>query len=93
MNIRISEWLARFTAGAAKLPFFPLRNYMGSDLPQVNHNIRKVTVSLYRRKLATVPALNPDTTIVHAQRSDADGNTQIWGLRVFKRKLHLLQKM
>ncbi len=29
---------------------------------------------------ATVPALNPDVTIVHAQRADADGNTQIWGL-------------
>jgi glutaconate CoA-transferase subunit A len=30
--------------------------------------------------LATVPALNPDVTIVHAQRSDAQGNAQIWGL-------------
>jgi len=30
--------------------------------------------------LATVPALNPDVTIVHAQRADAEGNTQIWGL-------------
>jgi len=30
--------------------------------------------------LATVPALNPDVTIVHAQRADAHGNTQIWGL-------------
>ena len=27
-----------------------------------------------------VPPLNPDVTIVHAQRADADGNTQIWGL-------------
>jgi glutaconate CoA-transferase, subunit A len=31
-------------------------------------------------RLATVPALNPDVTIVHAQRADARGNTQIWGL-------------
>ncbi len=30
--------------------------------------------------LATVPALNPDVTIVHAQRADAQGNAQIWGL-------------
>src|SRR4029079_2063547 len=34
--------VARFTTGAAKLPFFPLRNYMGSDLPRVNPNIRIV---------------------------------------------------
>ena len=27
-----------------------------------------------------MPALNPDVTIVHAQRADAQGNTQIWGL-------------
>ena len=30
--------------------------------------------------IATVPALNPDVTIVHAQRADREGNTQIWGL-------------
>jgi glutaconate CoA-transferase, subunit A len=30
--------------------------------------------------LATVPALNPDVTIVHAQRADSQGNAQIWGL-------------
>ena len=27
-----------------------------------------------------VPPLKPDVTIVHAQRADADGDTQIWGL-------------
>ena len=27
-----------------------------------------------------MPPLNPDVTIVHAQRADAEGNTQIWGL-------------
>ncbi len=27
-----------------------------------------------------MPALHPDVTIVHAQRADAAGNTQMWGL-------------
>ncbi len=27
-----------------------------------------------------VPPLRPDVTIVHAQRADVDGNTQMWGL-------------
>jgi glutaconate CoA-transferase subunit A len=27
-----------------------------------------------------VPPLNPDVAIIHAQRADASGNTQIWGL-------------
>lgn len=72
--------VTRFTAGAAKLPFLPLRNYMGSDLPRVNPQIRSITCPYTGEALATVPALNPDTTIVHAQRADLDGNAQIWGL-------------
>src|SRR5713101_3596735 len=32
--------VARLCAGAAKLPFWPLRDYLGSDLPAVNPLIR-----------------------------------------------------
>src|SRR5437870_10356872 len=72
--------VARFAAGAARLPFWPLRNYMGTDLPRVNPRIRHVTCPYTGEALATVPALNPGVTIVHAQRADAAGNTQMWGL-------------
>src|ERR671923_2308366 len=72
--------VARFAAGAARLPFWPLRNYMGTDLPRANPRIRSVTCPYTGEDLATVPALNPDVTIVHAQRADTGGNTQIWGL-------------
>ena len=72
--------VARFSAGAARLPFWPLRDYMGTDLPAANPRIRSVECPYTGERLATVPALNPDVTIVHAQRCDADGNAQIWGL-------------
>jgi glutaconate CoA-transferase subunit A len=72
--------VARLSAGAARLPFWTLRNYMGTDLPEVNHQIRTVTCPYTGEVLATVPALNPDVTIIHAQRADSQGNTQIWGL-------------
>lgn len=72
--------VARLSAGAARLPFWTLRNYMGTDLPKVNPLIRKVTCPYTGEILATVPALCPDVTIVHAQRADAQGNAQIWGL-------------
>jgi glutaconate CoA-transferase subunit A len=72
--------VARLSAGAARLPFWSLRNYMGTDLPAVNPQIRAVTCPYTGEILATVPALNPDVTIIHAQRADAQGNTQIWGL-------------
>ncbi len=72
--------VARFSAGAARLPFWPLRDYAGTDLPKANPRIKSVTCPYTAETLATVPALNPDVTIVHAQRADAQGNTQIWGL-------------
>jgi len=72
--------VARFSAGAARLPFWPLRNYMGTDLPVANPRIKTVDCPYTGEKLATVPALNPDVTIVHAQRADENGNVQIWGL-------------
>ncbi len=72
--------VARFSAGAARLPFWPLRDYMGTDLPRANALIRSVACPFTGEELAAVPALNPDVTIVHAQRADAAGNTQIWGL-------------
>ena len=72
--------VARLSAGASRLPFWTMRNYMGTDLPAVNPAIRTVTCPYTGEVLATVPALNPDVTIVHAQRADRQGNTQIWGL-------------
>src|SRR2546429_569469 len=72
--------VARFSAGAARLPFWPLRDYMGTDLPRANPRIRSVTCPYTGEDLATVPALNPDVTIVHAQRADAGGSKQISGL-------------
>jgi len=72
--------VARFSAGAARLPFWPLDDYQGTDLPGANPQIRSITCPYTGKVLATVPALNPDVTIVHAQRADAEGNAQVWGL-------------
>jgi glutaconate CoA-transferase subunit A len=83
--LRLDEYshfgmVARLAAGAARLPFFALRDYMGTDLPRANPRIREVQCPYTGEVLATVPALRPDVTIVHAQRADALGNTQVWGL-------------
>ncbi len=72
--------VARFAAGAAGIPFWPLRNYAGTDLPRVNPNIRQVTCPFTGEQLAAVPALAPDVAIVHVQRADAHGNAQLWGV-------------
>lgn len=72
--------VGRYTAGAAKLPFYPVRSYVGSDLPSVNPNIRTIASPFDGEEIHVVPPLNPDVTIIHAQRADASGNTQAWGL-------------
>ncbi len=72
--------IGRYTAGAANLPFYPLRSYAESDLPRVNPNIRPVTSPFGDETIYAVPPLNPDVAIIHAQRADRAGNTQVWGL-------------
>lgn len=72
--------VARYTAGAANLPFMPLRSYFETDLPAANPRIREIESPYGDGKVYAVPPLKPDVTIVHAQRADRDGNTQVWGL-------------
>lgn len=72
--------VARYAAGASRLPFFPLRSYDGSDLEAANPRIRRVSSPYDGEEIAVVPPLNPDVTIIHAQRADADGNVQTWGI-------------
>lgn len=71
---------AAYTAGAARLPFGMLRGYIGTDLARVNPAIRAVTCPYSGERLATVPALNPDVTILHAQKADRAGNVLISGI-------------
>ena len=71
---------AAYCAGAARLPFGVLRGYVGADLVTVNPAIRSVTCPYTGEALATVPAINPDVTILHAQRADRKGNVAIHGI-------------
>jgi len=71
---------AAYTAGASRLPFGVLRGYAGTDLPRANDQIRSVTCPYTAETLATVPALRPDVTILHAQKADARGNVLLRGI-------------
>jgi glutaconate CoA-transferase, subunit A len=72
--------VGRYTAGATNLPFYPLRSYFETDLPAANPLIRPVESPYGDGIVYAVPPLKPDVTIVHAQRADASGDTQVWGL-------------
>jgi len=84
-EIEIEEYthfgmVARFVAGASRLPFMHLHGFYGSSLPRKNKKIKSVKCPYTGQRMSTVPALNPDVAIIHVQRVDRDGNAQIWGL-------------
>lgn len=72
--------VGRYLAAASNLPFFPLRSYLGSDMPAANDKIQFVESPYGDGPIAVVPPLQPDVTFVHAQRADIHGNTHLWGL-------------
>jgi glutaconate CoA-transferase, subunit A len=75
-----ADMAGRYQAGASGLPFSVLRGYVGSDLPKHNANIRSITCPFTGEKLAATPAINPDVTVIHAQKADRKGNVFIAGI-------------
>jgi glutaconate CoA-transferase subunit A len=71
---------AAYVAGAARLPFGTLRGYLDNDLAAANPRIGRVTCPFTGEVLAAVPAINPDVTILHAQRADRAGNVALHGI-------------
>jgi glutaconate CoA-transferase subunit A len=70
----------RYVAGASGLPFAVLRGYSGTNLPSLTDSIRPIRCPFTGEELTAVSALNPDVSIVHAQRADRAGNVQLWGI-------------
>lgn len=71
---------AAYVAGASNLPFGLLRGYLGTDLPAVTPEIKAVTCPYTGERVATVPALRPDVTLLHAQKADRKGNVLLRGI-------------
>ncbi|MEM3697677.1 MAG: CoA-transferase [Candidatus Micrarchaeia archaeon] len=69
----------RFLAGALDIPFMPVKSLLGSDIPRYNKKIKIVKDPYSKEPLALVPAARPDVAIIHVQRADKKGNSQIWG--------------
>jgi glutaconate CoA-transferase, subunit A len=69
-----------YEAGAANLPFAVFRGYVGADLPKVNPTIKSVTCPYTGEVLATVPAIRPDVSVIHALKADRQGNVLLKGI-------------
>jgi glutaconate CoA-transferase subunit A len=67
-------------AGAMGVPFLPTRSAQASDTAKGSHFFYQIFSPFEpKESLWAVRALNPDVTIVHVQRTDADGNAHCWG--------------
>jgi glutaconate CoA-transferase subunit A len=75
-----ADMAARYQAGASGLPFAVTRGYIGSDLPHYNPKIRTIVCPFTGENLTATPALNPDVTVIHAQKADRKGNVLIFGI-------------
>jgi glutaconate CoA-transferase, subunit A len=70
---------AAYAAGATRLPFGVVRAYAGTDLAE-RTRVAWITCPFTGEAVAAVPAIRPDVGIIHAQRADAAGNVQLWGI-------------
>jgi glutaconate CoA-transferase subunit A len=71
---------AAYVAGASNLPFGLLRGYVGTDLPKYNPQIKFIECPFTGERLAAIPAIRPDVTVIHAQKADRRGNVLMWGV-------------
>src|SRR5258708_33630123 len=81
----VTEEHSNFTIGLALLaaslgaPYIPTRSLLGSDIPRQNPTFRTQPSPLDGSPVLLVPAIHPDVTIIHVQRSDEEGNAHICG--------------
>lgn len=78
--------MARLIAGSLGIPYIPVNSLKGSDLMKVSSWMGENKVKIMKDPFgsgiehALVPALTPDVGYIHAQRSDEEGNVQMWGI-------------
>jgi glutaconate CoA-transferase subunit A len=66
-------------AGGLGAPYIATRSLLGSDIPRQNPTFREDVSPFDGSRVLLIPAVQPDVTIVHVQRSDEDGNAHLWG--------------
>jgi len=81
-----------FVAGAAHIPFGILRGSPSTDLLKYTPTLASIRCPFTGEESTAVRAINPDVTIIHAQRADRDGNIQLWGITGIQKEALLAAK-
>ncbi len=72
--------VGRYTAGAANLLSYPIRRTSRRTCRRRTRRSGRSNCRTAMARSSRSRSLKPGVTIVHAQRADASGNTQVWGL-------------
>jgi len=72
-------FISGFKAAAERLPFYPTRGGLGSDILEMNPDIQIIESPYTKEKLVAMYALEPDIAIIHVNAADKHGNCQIVG--------------
>jgi len=79
--MELSEYLflAGLKATADRLPFWPARSGLGTDILTMNPEIETFEAPYTKEKLVAMPALQADIAIIHVNAADPSGYGQIVG--------------
>ncbi len=82
-KVKVMDWsngtlALRHLAGAMGVPFLPTRALLGTDT--FKHSGAKIIKDPFTgKKVAVVPAINPDVAIIHVNQCDIHGNARVFG--------------
>ncbi len=79
--MEVSEYmvLSGLRAAGERLPFYPVRSGLGSDVLTINPSIKVFEAPYTGEKLVAMPALYLDVAIVHVNAADPSGYGQVLG--------------
>ena len=85
-EVAVCEWsnyalACRFRAAASGIPFIPARSMLGTDT-MLRSAAKEIECPFTGKKLAAIPALYPDVSVIHVHESDCYGNCRINGISV-----------
>jgi glutaconate CoA-transferase subunit A len=83
-EVEIREWTnytlaCRLRAAAMGVPFLPTHSMLGTDTYKKSA-AKEISCPFTGRKLAALPALYPDVSLIHVHESDPYGNCRIAGI-------------
>ena len=64
-------------AGLAQIGFMAGRGWIGTDLPKLRPDVKKISDPYSGEELMAFPAIKPDVAVIHALRADPEGNAVI----------------